>query len=292
MSGDIIDNYCGSPPSFDETFIYYQGGPSRDQLWRRRKDLSEPPQFIHIHCGGTPAVDSEWVYFLGGPKKDQMLRKYKDGRLKDGHDSLQYIDYDCGGAPIIDEHYVYYQTKKQQLVRKLKDGSGAVEFIDEHCVFPPIIDGDYIYIVGGPTGAFLYRKRKNGLSVEERIGMTCQSQPYIDGDLLYYVNGTNPMNGFLYRQYKDGRLLSSGNTKIDPRVSASMPLIYKNFVLYQSSMDKNQLSAKHKDGVGMMYRVADYCGTSPKYDDGYIYYLTSSTYYVLARVPVPYYLEE
>jgi len=33
-----LDNNCGSPPTVDGNYVYFQGGDRRNELWRRNKD--------------------------------------------------------------------------------------------------------------------------------------------------------------------------------------------------------------------------------------------------------------
>ena len=137
----VIDHSCGSAPAFDETYIYYQGGMSRNQLWRQRKDLTTPATMIHPYCGDTPVLDGEYIYFLGGLNHDTLVRKLKTDDAD--HIPITVIAPVCHGIPVIDGDYIYYRYFDNSLMRKMKDGSTRAEMVDDYCLFPPVIDGDY-----------------------------------------------------------------------------------------------------------------------------------------------------
>jgi hypothetical protein len=290
MKGIVIDANCGSVPALDEEYVYYQGGPQRNQLWRRVKDCSEPAQLIDPNCGGAPTVDGNYVYFQGGKNRDQLHRRVKDG--SDGCHATQVLDKCCGATPVIDGDYVYYLSgdKKSKLVRKLKDGSGDPETIEELCIYPPVIDGDDLYFVGGHTDTTLYRRKKDDSGGRITINTLCASRPTIDGDMVYFTKASNPSNGCLYRMYKDGKSLPNQNMRVDLHAACVSSLVLQQYVIFQGSPDLQQLSAKSKEGTGSVIRLADYCGSAPILDNGNVYFLTSSSFNVLMCLPLPSYI--
>jgi hypothetical protein len=285
---EVIDSSCGGAPTFDDEYVYYQGGKARNQLWRRRKDLTEPGQMIDPNCGSTPTLDGEFIYFQGGQNKDTLAR-----RPKDGSGRTEVLEKYCYGTPVIDEDFIYYigGDSKASLMRRPKSG-GTPVLIGEYCRFTPVIDGDYVYYVGGMTGGFLVRRKKDGSSTNQSICTTCMSQPVIDGDLIYFIYGTNPASGWLYRMYKDGRSITDQLSKVELYAAARAPTIYKNFAIFESSAHRHQLSGKSKSGTGAMVRLADYCGSQPVIDGFYVYILTTTTFTTLARLPLPAYFDE
>jgi len=291
----VIDHSCGSAPAFDETYIYYQGGMSRNQLWRQRKDLTTPATMIHPYCGDTPVLDGEYIYFLGGLNHDTLVRKLKTDDAD--HIPITVIAPVCHGIPVIDGDYIYYRYNDNSLMRKMKDGSTRAEMVDDYCLFPPVIDGDYLYLVGGITGSLLFRKNKHQphLTSPLIVATCCLTMPTIDHDFIYYLSGPDHRDTIIYRQYKDERCHTSYPFKIDTHAAAMsgnnvniQPLIVQEFILFVSAVDHNcQLCTKWKTGEGSILCLGNYCGCSPKLDDQKLYFLTSSTFHVLVSISLP-----
>lgn len=289
MSLVTIENNCGSAPVFDKEYIYYQGGGrNRNQLWRRVKDASQPAQLIDNHCGSTPAVDDNFVYFQGGPNKNQLHCKWKDGR---GGSSL--MSYYCAGSLILDGDYLYYRggDSMSRLMRIAKDArvgdtTGAV-MIDPLCTSDPVIDGDFIYFL---ADNFLIRRSKDGKGNRRVVNASCLSSPVIEGDYIYFSRGGNATIGNLYHHYKDGSQLKSTNMKIEGNCGVLQPILYGNYIIFQGGSNRRQLCCKRKDGRGAVIRLDDNCGSAPKIDQGYLYFLGSGTNHVLYQLPLPKYL--
>jgi hypothetical protein len=260
---------------------------------RRRKDYSAPSELFDIYCFSSPAVDDEYVYYQGEFHKDQLYRKKKDGSDR----FPQLVASACSGTPILDGDYVYFQSclyGSYQLLRRLKDGTGPVQLIDDHCIFPPVIRGDFAYIVGGHTEHMLYRKHKDGHGEPQLISISCHSRPALDDEYIYFTHGTN---GQLMRRMLQDIFSHSHQASmmlVDSHAASGdiAPVLWRDYVLFRGSSTYQQLCVKRKDGTGQCICLADCCGSTPVIDEEekMIYILSSSTFHVLRRLPIPNYL--